>query len=146
MTAKLPIPMAQMNPLRTALAQFIGSTQWFRHSFNRAVIYTEGIQYLTENSKAYWLIDTIASHLASDEFRKAAKKDDRISLMHFWKLAVKPDKSATLKGVADSGEQPFIQQEIPLTAFPLDEVDIWAQNEGQNWTLLCPANIDVTIL
>jgi len=107
-----------MNPLRTELAQFTGSAQWFRHSFNRAVIYTEGIQYLAENGGAYWLIDAIASHLASDEFRKAARKDDRISLMHFWKLAVKPDHSALLTAIPDTGEPEFIQQAIPFTDFP----------------------------
>jgi len=45
--AETPLPQtARMKPLRTELAQFTGSTQWFRHSFNRAVIYTQGIQYL----------------------------------------------------------------------------------------------------
>ncbi|WP_437186743.1 DUF6876 family protein [Planctomicrobium sp. SH668] len=139
MTAKLPTPMVQMNPLRTELAQFTGSAQWFRHSFNRAVIYTEGIQYLAENGGAYWLIDAIASHLASDEFRKAARKDDRISLMHFWKLAVKPDHSALLTAIPDTGEPEFIQQAIPFTDFPLDEIDVWAQNDGRHWTLLLPS-------
>lgn len=128
-----------MSQLRTDLAQFTGSTQWFRHSFNRAVIYTEGIRYLAEEGKAHWLVDAIASHLDSYELRKAADLDERIGLMHFWKLAVAPDRTATLKAVADSGEQPFVHQDIPYTDFPLDEIDVWAKNDHGMWTLLLPS-------
>ena len=128
-----------MSSLRTELAQFTGSTQWFRHEFNRAVIYTEGIRYLAEHGKAYWLIDAIASHLASAEFHRAASKDERISLMHFWKLAVKPDQSALLTAIPDSGEPEFIQQTIPFTDFPLDEIDVWAQRDSRHWVLLLPS-------
>ncbi|WP_437186703.1 DUF6876 family protein [Planctomicrobium sp. SH668] len=124
---------------KSQLRQFTGSTQWFRHSFNRAVIYTEGIQFLMEEGKAYWLVDAIASHIGSKEFNKAAAQDDRIGLMHFWKLAVRPDQTATLKAVADSGEQPFIEQQIPFTDFPLEEIDIWAQHNGNSFTLMLPS-------
>ncbi len=129
--------MTRLSP--TDLAQFTGSTTWFRHSFNRAVIYTEGIQYLMEHGKAYWLVDAIASHIGSREFNKAAAKDDRIGLLHFWKLAVRPDHSATLTAVPDSGEPPFIQQEIPFTDFPLEEIDVWAQGNGDGYTLMLPS-------
>jgi len=124
---------------KSQLRQFTGSTQWFRHSFNRAVIYTEGILFLMKEGKAYWLVDAIASHIGSKEFNKAASQDDRIGLMHFWKLAVRPDQTATLKAVADSGEQPFIEQQIPFTDFPLEEIDIWAKNDAGRWTLLLPS-------
>ena len=128
-----------MSTLRTELAQFTGSTQWFRHAFNRAVIYTEGMQYLAEEGEAHWLIDAIASHIGSDEFRRAADLDSRVGLMHFWKLAVNPDHTATLKAVADSGEQPFIMQEIEFTDIPLDVIDVWAKNDAGLWTLLLPS-------
>jgi len=121
------------------LAQFTGSTTWFRHSFNRAVIYTEGVQHLMEHGEAYWLIDAIASHIGSKPFRKAAAKDERISLLHFWKLAVKPDHTAVLEATADSGEPSFIKQEIEYTDFPLESVDVWAQNNGEGFTLMLPS-------
>ena len=131
--------MSSMSTLRTELAQFTGSTQWFRHAFNRAVIYTEGVQYLAEEGKAYWLIDAIASHIGSHEFQQAADLDARIDLIHFWNLAVKPDYTATLEAIADSGEQPFLQQQIEFTDFPLEEIDIWAKNDAGQWTLLLPS-------
>lgn len=128
-----------MNPLQTELAQFTGSTQWFRHAFNRAVIFTDGVHYLAEQGQAWWLIDAIASHLGSQEFQGAAAVDHRIGLMHFWKLAVRADRTATLKAIADWDERPFIQQEIPFTDFPLEEIDIWAHHDDSQWTLLLPS-------
>lgn len=118
------------------LGQFTGSTQWYRHSFNRAVIYTEGVQFLAEQGGAYWLLDAIASHIGSPPFRKAVARDDRIALLHFWKLAVSPDHSAKLIAVVDTGEPPFIEQDIPYTDFPLAAIDVWAQNNGEGFTLM----------
>lgn len=44
--------------------------------------------------------------------------------MHFWKLAVKPDHSELLTAIPDTGEPEFIQQAIPFSDFPLDEINI----------------------
>ena len=129
----------QMSSLRSELAQFTGSMKWFRHSFNRAVLYTEGIEYLGRRGEAFWLIDAIALHLASELFQEAASKDRRIGLIHFWRLAVMSDKSAILTATPDSGEPEFIKQKIPFTDFPLDEVNVWAQCDGEQWTLLLPS-------
>jgi hypothetical protein len=129
--------MTRLSP--TELAQFTGSTEWFRHSFNKAVIYTEGVRYLADRGKAYWLIDAIASHIGCPTFNKAAAKDDRIRLLHFWKLAVNRDQTALLTGTADSGEPPFIRQKILYTDFPLESVDVWAQNNGDGYTLMLPS-------
>jgi len=121
------------------LAQFTGSEQFFRHWFNRAVIYTEGVQYVAENGGAYWLIDAIASHIGSRTFNQAAARDERIQLIHFWKLAVNPHHSADLTATPDSGEPPFLRQQIPYTDFPLQEMDVWAQHNGEGFTLMLPS-------
>jgi uncharacterized protein DUF6876 len=44
----------------TDLAQFTGAEQWYRHSINRKVLYTDGAQYVAEHGGAYWLLDEIA--------------------------------------------------------------------------------------
>ncbi|RZN30501.1 DUF6876 family protein [Bradyrhizobium sp. Leo121] len=43
------------------LAQFTGTSQWFRHALVRTVLYTDGIQFLAERANAYWLLDKIAT-------------------------------------------------------------------------------------
>ncbi len=121
------------------LMQFTGSQEFYRHVFNRAVVYTEGVQYLAEQGEAFWLIDSIALYIGSHRFNAAAAQDDRINLMHFWKLAVNEDRTANLEARADSPDEPFITEDIPWTDFPLDEADIWACHDGDHWTLMLPS-------
>lgn len=76
---------------QTELQQFTGSTNRYRHSLNRTVVYSDGVQYLAENAGAYWLIDAIASYLTPSYLTpsyltKPAAIDSRIKEMHFWKL------------------------------------------------------------
>lgn len=81
----------------------------------------------------------IASHISSQAFHKAAAQDDRIRLIHFWKLTVNPDRSALLSAIPSSDERPFLQQQIPFTDFPLDKIDIWAGDNGNGFTLKLPS-------
>ena len=102
------------------------------------MIYTPGIAYLAEHAGAYWLIDAIASYFGSSKMNRALAKDERLTL-HFWRLDVADDSSATLFARADSGEKPFITQEIPYTDFPLSYADVWAAFDGTHWTLYLPS-------
>jgi hypothetical protein len=42
------------------LGQFTGTEQWYRHSVNRSVLYTDGARHVAEHGQAYWLLDEIA--------------------------------------------------------------------------------------
>ncbi|MCA9071158.1 MAG: hypothetical protein KDA84_19655 [Planctomycetaceae bacterium] len=121
------------------LQQFTGSETFYRHVFNRAVVYTEGVKFLAEQAKAHWLIDSIALLIGSHRFNAAAAKDERIGLIHFWKLAVGNNQTAKLEARADSPDEPFISENIFWTDFPLDEADIWAAHDGDHWTLMLPS-------
>lgn len=125
--------------LKLELPQFTGDLQRFRHSLFRTVIYTPGVQYLMQEASAYWLIDAIASHLASPEFHAALKQDSRIQDLHFWTLSVSDDKSAVLNARVDRGEPTFISQQIPFTDFPLPSIDIWVGFDGQHYTVYLPS-------
>jgi hypothetical protein len=58
------------------LTQFTGTEQWYRHSINRTVLYTDEAQYVAENGGAYWLLDEIAliqrydEKVAAEEFQR----------------------------------------------------------------------------
>ena len=41
------------------LAQFTGSTHFYRHGLVREVLYTEGVEYVAETAGAYWLLDGV---------------------------------------------------------------------------------------
>jgi hypothetical protein len=41
--------------IESDLAQFTGSDNWYRHSINRNILYTDGAQHVAEHGGAYWL-------------------------------------------------------------------------------------------
>lgn len=120
------------------LEQFNGDMERYR-TLNPQVIYTPGVQFLAERGEAFWLIDLIASYYGTPLMRQAIENDPRLETLHFWSLEVRPDGTATAAATADTGEPPFIRQEIPYTDFPLSEVRIWSGFDGRFWTLYLPS-------
>jgi hypothetical protein len=59
--------------------------------------------------------------------------------MQFWRLKVNADKSAVLTCVADSGEPPVVTQQIDLTDFPLQEVEIWVGGKEKMKIAILPS-------
>lgn len=45
------------------LSAFTGTEQWYRHNLNRAMLYTDGVQYFAEQAGAYWFLDIVATEL-----------------------------------------------------------------------------------
>ena len=76
------------------LRRFTGDLERYRHSFNRRVIYTPGVQHLAERAGAYWLIDLIASYIGTPEMSAAIEADARLGDMQFWRLDVPKDGPA----------------------------------------------------
>lgn len=125
--------------LKTNLRQFTGDLERYRHSLFPKLIYTPGIQYLAETAGAYWLIDLIASHLISPEYKRAVQQDGRIIDLHFWNLAMSDDSTAVLTVQVDRGEDAFFRQSIPFSDFPLETIDLWVAFDGQFFTLYLPS-------
>ena len=105
-----------------ALAQFYGTSQWYKGPFSRFSM-TDGIFFLTENGAA-WLIDVLASY-------QGAKLDRQTEGFQLWKLKV-TDGSAVVTCQADSNTPNLVKQEIPYTDFPLDEITLYVEGEGSN--------------
>jgi hypothetical protein len=74
---------------KSDLAQFRGSENWYWHGINRNVLYTDGVHYVAEHGGAHWLLDEIA---IIQPYNKAVAAEE----FQVWKLAVRPDRSATL--------------------------------------------------
>jgi hypothetical protein len=121
------------------LSQFTGDLVRYRHALNRRVIYTPGVQFLADRGGAYWLIDVIASYLTPAFVEEAARADERIAWMHFWRLDVGEDRTSLVTARADTGCEPFVSQQIPFTDFPLEFVCVWAAFDGEHWTLYLPS-------
>jgi hypothetical protein len=103
------------------LAMFTGSEQFYRHSINRKVVYTEGARQVADAGGGYWLLDEIAliqpcdARVAAEEFQ-------------VWKLTVRPDRTATLV-CEDGNDNVVFSKEIPYTDFPLDAITLWFAND-----------------
>ena len=109
------------------LRQFTGTETWFRHSLNRKVLYTEGVQFVAENGGAYWLLDEIALIQLSE--KKVAAE-----AFQFWKLTVRADRTATLACGDGDGNNVFTK-ELEFTDFPLAEIKLYFTDN----TILLPS-------
>jgi hypothetical protein len=109
---------SQRNSLLASLAIHTGSETVFRH-WTRRLVYTEGVQDLANQAKAYWLIDLVASWMNDANL----KGEDFV----VWKLTVKADLTAS--AVAEDGNgRELVRQEIPFTDFPLEEITLYLAN------------------
>lgn len=52
--------MTAAHLIKSDLAQFTGTTKYFRHWLNQRLTYTEGVNYMVEKTSALWLLDEIA--------------------------------------------------------------------------------------
>jgi len=102
------------------LVRFTGGDDYYRHSLNRKILYTDGARFVAERAGAFWLLDEIAL-IQPDDKRVAAEE------FRAWKLVVRPDRTATLTCDDGNGHIVFTK-EIEYTDFPLDEITLWYAN------------------
>lgn len=99
------------------LQQFTCTDQWHRHGINRKVLFTDGAKYVADTAGAYWLLDEIAIIQPYD--KRVAEEEFQV-----WKLAVRPDHTATLTCDDGNGRIVFTKA-ITFTDFPLDEIRLY---------------------
>jgi len=91
------------------LAQFTGTENYYNHYLGYR--YTDGVKYLAEVGKCYWLLDAVFSHMRSEPFQ-------------IWTLEVK-DSKAVLIMIEDTGQPEKVKQEIEFTDFPLESIKFY---------------------
>ena len=114
-----------MTPKQNALdpeimSQFHGSEHWYRHGLVRTIFFTDGAKYVADAAGAYWLLDEIA--LAQRFIKEVAAEGFQV-----WKLAVKPDSTATLS-CEDGNDNVVFSKPIEFTDFPPEGVALWFEN------------------
>ena len=111
------------------LSQFTGTETYYQHSLSRRVLYTDGAKHVADNAGAYWLIDEIAF----GQLRPKVRAQE----FQVWKLRVK-GSTARLSCEDGNGNAVFAKR-IPYTDFPLPEIDLWVEYDGQRRTILLPS-------
>ena len=99
------------------LKQFTGSTALYKHWLG--FHYTQGVKYLADEAKSYWLIDAICSHQTTSFLNKYPALQE----FQIWRLEVE-NNSAVLICEVDTDQQ-VLTQKIPYTDFPLPEVKLY---------------------
>ena len=102
------------------LSQFTGSEHWYRHGLARDILFTDGAKYIADHGGAFWLLDEIA-------FAQRGQKRVAAQEFQVWKLAVKPDHTATLACEDGNGRTVF-HKAIEYTDFPVECVELWFEN------------------
>jgi len=105
---------------KSALQEFTGTEQWYRHSLVPTVLYTDGARYVAQNGGAYWLLDEIA--IAQAHIPAVTSEEFQV-----WTLMVNDEQSATLT-CEDGNKQTVFTKPIPFTDFPLDKITFWYCN------------------
>jgi hypothetical protein len=101
---------------QSILAQFTGTTKWYRHPVNRQVTFTEGVKYVADTAGAYWLLDEIA---IPQPYKKALRAEE----FQVWKLAVSGSQAAL---TCDDGNGRVVyRKKIPFTDFPAEGITLW---------------------
>jgi hypothetical protein len=90
------------------LRAFTGTENYYKLTMFGGFICTDGVKYVADTAKAYWLLDAIGS------YQTQLKRED----FQHWKLIVK-DNSGILT-CDDGNGNILITQEIQYTDFPQD--------------------------
>lgn len=98
------------------LSGFIGTENYYRHSLNRSLLYTDGVKFLAERAGAYWLIDAIAIANALPALKAEPFQS--------WKLTVSPGKSGLLV-CEDGNSRSLWTERMQYTDFPLPEITLF---------------------
>ena len=91
------------------LAQFTGTTQWYRHTLARGIFYTDGVHFIAERAGAYWLVDEIAL----SQINAPALKGEEFQT---WTLIV--DAKAAVLRCDDGNGRVLLEKRIGYTDFP----------------------------
>ena len=100
---------------RIDLSGFTGTVNWYRYTMMPQFTYTDGVKYLAEQAKAYWLLDAVFSWQLQPEVRGQEFQS--------WKLAVEDHKGILV--CEDGNRNQVAMQRIAFTDFPLKEISLW---------------------
>jgi hypothetical protein len=98
------------------LEQFTGTEQYYRHC--AGLVYTDGVKYLAEKAKCYWLLDIVASY--QPQLKDAG--------FQFWRIEVSADHSAVVTCREDSDCPEIVKQTIEYADFPLKSFEWYVEN------------------
>lgn len=132
--------MIPREQIEAALPHFTGTSNYTRHGLMRNLLLTDGVRYVRENADAYWLVDAIASHMATN--RKLKNEPFQVwDFERHGKDIAEPNRPHVLSVTDGNSKQPIVTQEIEYTDFPLESIRFYAAYDGGlgGWVLMLPS-------
>lgn len=105
--------------IEARLQQFTGTETWWQHPLFKSFTYTDGVKFVADECKAYWLIDAILSW----QTNVAVRKEE----FQVWILAKQPNGEWILS-CEDGDNDSVCEQVIQFSDFPLNKITIWLAN------------------
>jgi hypothetical protein len=102
------------------LQHFNGTEMYHKFSMLSQLVITDGVKYLSNEAKSYWLLDLIAS------YQRKCQKDPMLKDFQIWTIKAENNK-ATITCERDTNDIAFTQK-IPYTDFPLRELKLYCEN------------------
>lgn len=117
--------------LKNELRKFTGTTAYHRLSLF-PILVTDGVRFLAQEAKCYWLIDEIGANTQNLD-----KVEERFAVV---KLKLNADKDQGVlritNGNSGKEEVEYLNQLISYTDFPIDEIELYLQKGEQSWVLM----------
>lgn len=114
MNAKTEADSLKVERMRAYASQCNGSENFYRHMLAKRLLYTDGVKKLSVICEAWWLVDAIASHMATNQ---------RLMAEGFLTWTLLPEGEHGAKLVATDGNEgspALASQLIGYTDFPRD--------------------------
>ncbi len=110
--------------IESALRQFTGTEHYYRTNGNLVV--TDGVKFLADEGKCYWLLDLYASHLIGVHGEQESFTVLKLTLV-----------GAGAKVVIEDGNgNQLAQQHVEYTDFPLASITLYGVWDGSMWIVM----------
>ena len=114
--------MNSTNTLKSELSQFIGTENYYEIS--KFHVITDGTKYLADEAQCYWLLVVVGSYLNSS------------CTEHFAVAHLVVNDTSGIFTLDDGNGNVFARQNIEYTDFPLNEIKLYCQNDGERWVIM----------
>jgi len=111
------------------LSQFIGTENYHRLGLSPRFLCTDGVAYLADKAKCYWLVDLISAYALTSG-----------TLESFLTIDVTTSHSGSGKvRITDGNDNALHTVQLDYTDFPFDTFRLFCQFDGIRWVLMLPS-------
>jgi hypothetical protein len=110
--------------IESALRQFTGSEHYYRTNGNLVV--TDGVKFLADEAKCFWLLDLYASHLIG-----VHGEQESFTVLKLTRVGV----GASVV-IEDGNGNQLARQLVEYTDFPLASITLYGVWDGSMWIVM----------